>query len=477
MHRAGNARAWGVATIGSALDGVPSLFSVAFDLAAVGYTAEERFASGTATEYSGTSPRLPDGRWEATPGGTEEFTTRLVVYRPTDPRDANGSVVVEWLNVTGGLDVPAVWMPTHRHLVRDGYTWVGVSVQRVGIEGGGVMPGLGLRQTDPDRYESLQHPGDHYAFDIFSQVATAVRSLLSEHCGLAVDRMIATGASQSAMYLTTYVNAIDPRDEVFDGFLLQGRAGAGAPVEGWTPAALSPTESVRARRARLSGHDQIRADARVPVMVVQSETDVFGALAYLPARQPDSHGFRLWEVAGASHCDTYFLSASPRDSGSLPVEDLAGLIGDGTKAGIPVEQPINSGPQMHYVLQRALDALDGWMRTGIAPPSADRLEVDARAALATDPLGIARGGLRTPWVDVPTRILSGLGQPGDMTELFGTTRTIDAAVLAGRYPGGREGYVREFRAATRAAVDAGFLLATDAPEIAALGAIDGLVLG
>ena len=259
--------------------------------------------------------------------------------------------------------------------------------------------------------------------------------------------MIATGASQSAFYLTTYINAIDPRDAVFDGFLLQGRAGAGAPIEGWDPTAINPASApdVAARRARLSGRDTIRDDVRVPVLVVQSETDVLGALAYLPARQADGDRFRLWEVAGASHCDTYFLSASPRDSGELPVEELAELIGHGESAGIPTEVPINSGPQMHYVLQRAFDALDQWMRTGTAPPSADRLDVDDHGNLVVDPLGIARGGVRTPWVDAPTRILSGLGQPGNMTDLFGTTRALDAATLADRYPGGRDDYVRQFR--------------------------------
>lgn len=465
-------------TIGRALEGVPSLFSVAFDLGSVGYATDELFATGTASSYALVGPRLTDGRWVATPQDTAEFTTRLVVYRPTDPARANGTVIVEWLNVTGGLDVPAVWMPTQRHLIRDGYTWVGVSVQRVGIEGGGVMPGLGLRQTEPERYEPLHHPGDAFAFDIFSQIGTAVRSVLEDRHGLPVERMIAAGASQSAFYLTTYINAIDPHVAVFDAFLLQGRAGAGAPIEGWDPTALNPASSeAAARRARLSGEDRIRDDVRVPVLVVQSETDVLGVLAYLPARQPDGDRFRLWEVAGASHCDTYFLSASPRDSGSLSADDLAQLIGDGASAGIPVEVPINSGPQMHYVLQRAVDALDQWVRTDTAPASADRLEVDDDRNLVVDPIGIARGGVRTPWVDAPTRILSGLGQPGDMTALFGTTRAIDAAVLTDRYPDGRDGYVGEFRAATQAAVDAGFVLEVDAPEIEALGALTWLTPG
>lgn len=456
--------------IGPPLDGAPSLYSVAFDLASVGYSTSEHLVTGNATAYADSGPRGADGRWEVTPSTTAPFTTRIVVYRPTDPARGNGTVVVEWLNVTGGLDIPAVWMPTHRHLVRDGHTWVGVTAQEVGVDGGGVMPGLGLRQTAPERYESLTHPGDAYSFDIFTQAGRAMRAELAERYGLRVDRALATGASQSAAHLTTYVNAVDPHEGVFDGFLLQGRAGAGAPIEGWGPMSFGPSpEEWRARRARLAGSDQIRDDARVPVVVVQSETDVLGTLAYLPARQPDSERFRLWEVAGAAHCDTYFLCASARDSGSLPVAELATLIGSAEQSGMPTELPINSGPQMHYVLQRAFDALDQWVRVGTVPLTAARLEVDGDGALVLDDLGIARGGVRTPWVDAPTAVLSGLGQPGDMTELFGTTRAFDEATLAASYPGGRDEYVGRFHAATREAVDAGFLLAADALEIEALG--------
>ncbi len=459
-----------VAEIGPALEGAPSLFSVGFDLASVGYSVGEHIASGTAASFVPVGDRTPDGRWSVAPSVSAPFTTRLVVHRPTDPADANGTVVVEWLNVTGGLDVPAVWMATHRHLVRAGFTWVGVSAQQVGIVGGGVMPGLGLVQAAPDRYVSLAHPGDAYAFDLFTQVGRAVRQVLPELYGLPVERVIATGASQSAFYLTTYVNAVDPIAETFDGFLLQGRAGAGVPIAGWEPAALSPNDDAEARRARLAGRDRIRDDARVPVLVVQSETDVFGALAYLPARQADTDRFRLWEVAGAAHCDSYFLCASPQDSGSLPVEHLADLVARSDDSGIPTALPINSGPQMHYVLQSAFEALDRWVHAGSSPPAADRLASDDDGALAVDALGVARGGVRTPWVDVPTSVLSGLGQPGDMTHLFGTTRRFDDRALHDRYPGGRDDYVAEFVAATQAGVHAGFLLAADAREIEALGA-------
>jgi hypothetical protein len=323
-----------------------------------------------------------------------------------------------------------------------------------------MLPGLGLRQSAPDRYASLHHPGDAFSFDIFSQVARAVRAMLP------VDRVIATGASQSAFYLTTYINAVDPHAAAVDGFVLQGRGGAGVPLEGLV-LNFDPDDH-EARLRRLAGRDHIRADARVPVIVVQSETDVFGSLQYLPARQPDGERFRLWEVAGGAHADTYFFSASPFDSGALTVDELAGLLAKSDGSGMPVEVPINSGPQMHYVLQRAFDACDRWIRDGVVPPSAERLAADGDGRMLTDDLGIARDGVRTPWVDAPVEVLSGLGQPGFMMDLFGVTRPFANGELATRYRD-RDEFVARFDAATQAAVDAGFLLAVDAAEIEGLG--------
>jgi hypothetical protein len=125
---------------------------------------------------------------------------------------------------------------------------------------------------------------------------------------------------------------------------------------------------------------------------------------------------------------------------------------------------------MHFVLQGAFDALDRWMRYGTAPSSAARLELGAERGLARDDVGVGRGGVRTPWVDVPLAVFSGLGQPGDMTELFGTTRALDAATVDALYPRGRDDYVQRFAAATSAAVEGCFLLPEDAAEIEGLGA-------
>ena len=43
------------------------------------------------------------------------------MYRPTSPKEFNGTVVVEWLNVSGGLDASPDWTGAHTELNRDGF--------------------------------------------------------------------------------------------------------------------------------------------------------------------------------------------------------------------------------------------------------------------------------------------------------------------------------------------------------------------
>ena len=95
---------------------------------------------------------------------------------PTDQARFSGTVIVEWLNVSGGIDAPAVWFMAHREIVRAGHAYVAVSVQRVGVEGGDNMAGfdMSLKAQDAARYSALHHPGDAYAYDIYSQVGRLV---------------------------------------------------------------------------------------------------------------------------------------------------------------------------------------------------------------------------------------------------------------------------------------------------------------
>jgi hypothetical protein len=452
------------------LPGDPFLPTSTAGLDAAGYVLEEFFLSGTASAYVLRGERGEDGRWEAERAQRAGFKTRLVVMRPREAARFGGTVLVEWMNVSGGVDANPDWLFLHRHLMRAGAAWIGVSAQQVGIDGGGMVPGMPLKKANAARYGALEHPGDAFAYDIYTEVGRLLRARAPGLLGPLGPRCaIAIGESQSAGFLVTYVNAIDPLEACYDGFLIHGRGGSAANVEGgYLPRGGEPASASMFNRV---GH-RIRPDVRVPVLTFQSETDVT-ALGGGRARQPDSERIRLWEVAGAAHFDTYGLIASRVDCEGVSTEELArNLAPTSTPMGMQSSQPVNSGPQQHYVLNVAFAALERWVLGGAQPPEAARLSTSdaAGSVLLRDELGIARGGIRTPWVDVPSAVLSGEPAAGGagFTFLFGRTSPLDPAVLARLYPGGPDEHVRRFEAATAQAVAAGFLLEADAAEICAL---------
>jgi len=441
------------------------------DPAAAGYRREEWFLEGSACGYALRGERGDDGRWDAERGARAPFRTRFVVLRPEDPARYDGTTVVEWMNVSGGLDAAPDFLFLRRHLMRQGSAWVGVSVQKAGIDGGGLVPGMPLKQANAERYRSLVHPGDAFAFDIYSQVGRALRAPKSGPLGpLATQRLIAIGESQSAAFLVTYVNAVDPVERCFDAFLIHGRPGAASPIDGNFIRAVDPGGDISKLAEFMTDGHRIREDVRVPVLTFQSETDVV-TLGGGRARQPDSERFRLWELAGAAHFDTYGLVAAHADREGIAVEELAGHLAPTRELlGMTAACPVNSGPQQHYVLNAALEHLVRCVRDGAAPPEAPRLASDAMGTtLVRDELGIVRGGIRTPWVEAPTAVLSGDSPGGDgFLFLFGRTMPLEPETLARLYPGGPEEHVKRFDAATSAALRAGFLLDADAEEIRAL---------
>jgi len=453
----------------AAVPGEPALFLGAYDIGQLGYSVEEHFLSGTATSYRLNGAPSPDGRWDAAADATAPYTTRLVVIRPSDPAKFNGSVVVEWLNVSAGADGAPDWNVMHRELVRNGYAYVGVSAQKVGVDGG---PGQGigqpLKKADPGRYGPLNHPGDAYAYDIYSQAGASLRQADGPLGPLKAQRLIGVGESQSAVFLTTYVNAVDPLAKVYDGFMINSRFGPGAALDG---------RSIFVAGDSLPKAVKLRPDLRVPTMTVVTETDVVGGRlpGFLAARQPDTDKLRTWEIAGAAHADNYFFKVGYIDSGKTPLATLAAAYAPLKEApGGVLDKPMNPGQPHHYVLKAALAGLDRWIATGEAPAQAQPIEVAAGspAVLVTDANGIAKGGVRTPWVDAPTARVSGVGNSGGVLGyLAGVGEPFDAAALQRLYPGGEADYLAKFTASLDAAIAEGFLLAADREEILGLAKI------
>jgi hypothetical protein len=415
-----------------------------------GYVEEEFFITGSARSYQPTGDFESDGRWPAKFSTQAPYTTRFIVRRPADPQRFNGTVIVEWLNVSAGRDSDPDFGFAHEELFRGGYAYVAVSAQKVGIDGGSVIvtvPGVtvqALKEWDPERYGSLSHPGDDYSYDMFAQVAVVLRhpGAIDPMAGLTPKHVIAVGESQSAFRLFTFVAAVHPLTHVYDGFLIHSRSAAGTPLN-------SSSTFKQAASAR------VRTDLNEPVLQFITETDLF-ALNFLPSRQPDTGHIVTWEVAGTAHADQATLDYGAASAGaSLPDAglDLTSICGK-----------VNSGPQQ-FVLRKAIDSLNRWVVDGTLPGPAAPLEVettDTGPALVHDAHGNARGGVRTPLVDVPIAAFSGQGRSsgGLLCALFGTTTPLSDATLKSLYPT-HTGYVNLVSAAAQAAVDAGHLLPAD----------------
>ena len=201
-------------------------------------------------------------------------------------------------------------------------------------------------------------------------------------------------------------------------------------------------------------------------------------LGYYFARQPDNEWLRVWEIAGAAHADNYTIQVAPIDTGSAPLDDIVAAY-EPTKMlmGQHLRHYINFAPQHHYVVQAALSALTKWVATGEPAPSAPTIEV--RETEAPQPVldrnGLAQGGIRTPWVDVPTARTSGVipaegAAESIMAAIFGSGEPFDAATVRRLYPGGPTEYLESFTAALDTAIGSGFILAADRAEILALAA-------
>jgi hypothetical protein len=425
-------------------------YSTPYDLRRAGYVEQEYFISGTATRYPTVNP---DETRAASPIGEAPYTTRIVVRRPLDPWRSAGVAVVDWQNVTAGHDIDTEWGTSADYFVRNGWTWIGASVQWVGVNG---LPetdprgGAGLVQWNPTRYGSLDLTAggtvtdDSQSFDVYTQIGELAkdRSRGNPLRDLRLRHVYAAGASQSARFLGVYYNTVQETARVYDGFLIAIGASS-----------LPPRPAVGTKVTR-----------------VWTENDVYRGLA--AARVPDNPVLRTWEIAGASHVPAYAVSPDPTDFratlGGIQTRDL------GPSAPFDCVNPGPSRVPSWAVFHAAYDQLDDWVRHGDAAPSAPRLEVISPgppADIARDALGIARGGIRLPSVAVPTELNDGINRPANLDTplnqfcvLYGTNRPFTADQQEGldRSPAD---YRRQVALQLIRLVRSGFVLPHDVPAL------------
>lgn len=419
--------------------GVP-FFSSPFSLSPYGYVEEEYFVSGTASAHGRNAPPA-------------RYTTRILVWRPTDPRRFNGTTIAEWLNVSAQLDAAPDWLWGHPQVLSDGFAYVVMSAQQAGVCGAGLtgappVPGLpvsvctplSLKGYDPVRYEPLVHPGDEYSFDIFSQALQAVRHPqgVDPMGGLPVERVIAAGQSQSALRLDDYLqNGADRAAQLVDAFLSDADLG-----------------------------QTLQGPFRVPVLQLWSEESI------RPVATTSAPNHVIWPVVGSSHVDAWITAYIPglARRGILGEPQTPAGSDEATqrRAGNYGQEGLNPASltcvggnefPRHYAVDAAFVALEHWIRTGEPAPAPSPAAFTSSGQLARDPDGNAIGGLRLPPISVPVA-----SYHGDTCQLFGISIPFTAERLRQLYPTHAD-YVAAMQAATDQAVAERYLTPADAIDL------------
>jgi hypothetical protein len=289
----------------------------------------------------------------------QPYKTRIVIRKPSDGSRFSGLILAESMHPSGN---PWMFHFTHRYSMTEGH--IGLEILTSATQG--------FTEFSPERYKDLS-VGNGQAGEIIAQVGALLKSKRADNplAGLPIRKMILTGSSASAgvvvNYLPTHmVQRLADMSPIYDGFM--------------------PTSN----GANLRLID-------VPMIQVPTMREVFEGNG--PTRRDgDAPGnqFRIYEFAGMAHIDS---------------RDAVAYYPD------PCKLPISRFPLAAY-MSVALNHLWQWLDKGTAPPRADRLYVDFNmdkdgSLLALDEYGNVKGGIRNPYVDVPT---SKLGVPNSGAE-------------------------------------------------------------
>jgi hypothetical protein len=442
------------------------------DLGKVGYVEEEYLVSGKANVYDWPAPGPAVVRTANAP-----YTTRVLVRRPAKRTKLSGNVVVEMLNPSNLFDLNIGWALMHEQLIRDGDVWVGITAKPIAVDA--------LKTFDPQRYGALSFANplplsdprncdtvasdsqrtteNGLIWDIYSQVGTWLKSRATTN-PLAygrgarraneVEHAYGFGYSQTGGYLVNYVNAVNPlvvKDEgkgIYDGYIVGVAGGnfAGAyPINQCVPA---PPDDAR-RQFK---------DVGVPVMRIMSQSDY---LRGITSRRPDSDTppdqYRHYEMAGAGHAtpDELYFSAAPADilKANRAVPPLA--CNEGPRSRFPSSIHFNA----------ALQNLDLWVRDQLPAPHADPILVaGSPPAPVLDEFGNVQGGLRSPYVDVPTSTWFGTATGASFCFIAGYEVPFSQARLNELYPT-HGAYVRAVQRDVRDLVADRFLTREDGKKL------------
>src|SRR5262245_27219208 len=282
----------------------------------------------------------------------QPYKTRIVVRRPTDASKFSGLLLEEAMHPSGAAHM---FEFTSTYLMSSGHA--AVEIYTAGLQE--------LTAQNNERYKDLKVANDQVP-EILAQVGALVKQNQPNGPlgGLTVRKMVMGGTSATAAVLIRYLPAhmvyrTPDMKVIYDGFM--------------------PTSN---------GATIQKID--VPLIQIPTMTEVSSGT--VTARQDgDAPGdqFRVYEFSGMAHVDSRYSVRFKPD---------------------PCKNPVSQFPLQAY-FSVALNYLFEWVDKGTVPPHADRIWIDRNSAndgslMALDEYGNARGGIRNPYVDVPTAKIS-----------------------------------------------------------------------
>jgi hypothetical protein len=273
----------------------------------------------------------------------QPYKTRIVVRKPSNNSRFSGLVLLEAMHPSGSahmFEFTSIYSMTSGH----------ASVE--------IQPNGGLQQVimpaNTERYKDFQAAGNQ-TNEIIAQVGALVKSKdkSSPFAGQTVRKIVLAGTSATAATLIGYLPAhmiyrTPDMQRIYDGFM--------------------PTSN---------GSNIQKID--VPLVHVPTMHEVQGAnITTRPDGDAPGDQYRLYSFPGMGHVDS-------RDNVRLLPN--------------PCTNALDTFPAQAY-MSVALHYLYQWVDKGIAPPKADRVVKEGNA-VALDAQGNWKGGIRTPYVDVP----------------------------------------------------------------------------